>query len=639
MWPQRAWPLLGALAVAGAQSPAPAQGSTGAWHYVDVQKVVCPGQGGWTVVNISAPPGDVHHPHIFTLFRTSKQAVTVHFDVRDAAGKVVAEARGTTLQALSGRRLRSEPAAGAVGDTLFAASSSSTPERRLSSRRRSGGSFSAGSSYSAPRRRSSTYYSPRRRGPISPVGSPRRRGSSGTGSPRRRSSVVGTPRRRVPSSNVGTRRRTSNVNFNAPRRRGYVQSGVRRRTYGVQNSRYNNPHSPGSGYYGYTNQRPMYNNFGGRPPMMTPYGYSGANAYRGHSGARIVMALAGGVAAGVAGSYLFHHWGSFRNLFHMNCFSGSWTGNCHSCTSLFAASSCFTSVSPSFNAARDDLMDTGFVPADYTFPLYVNVSGVQGVSFLPTRICPPPGWTPEMNATWSPPDNESIFITLTAMAELGTPADGGGGGGGGGAASSDVGLPLQHALPDLGGSWLQIALGILVVCCAVPALLRCCCRSRQSRRRKPHYYEHDSDSSSSYSGSSDDTPPQHYGHQVSPMPNYATGGFSTRGGFMASASPSGRPWMDYCRGEQVVIDSPGIVAGRWGECLAWAKVYELNNPSWENDPQYRDEGPCGQVVAAMLEASPYDMRSDISEAAERLEDTCASCAERGQPMPLIGWRP
>ena len=69
--------------------------------------------------------------------------------------------------------------------------------------------------------------------------------------------------------------------------------------------------------------------------------------------------------------------------------SGSWSGSCSTCVELYGATSCNVMLSPQFDAARDDLMTTGLVPAEIAWPLFVNVTHLSGPDFDPAAICPP----------------------------------------------------------------------------------------------------------------------------------------------------------------------------------------------------------------------------------------------------------
>ena len=73
--------------------------------------------------------------------------------------------------------------------------------------------------------------------------------------------------------------------------------------------------------------------------------------------------------------------------------AGSWSGMCNNCVSQFGPSSCVASLTPKFDATRDDLMSTGFIPAQVAWPLQVEVTQIYGQDFNPALICqpPPPG--------------------------------------------------------------------------------------------------------------------------------------------------------------------------------------------------------------------------------------------------------
>mmetsp|Transcript_68573 Transcript_68573/g.153663 ORF Transcript_68573/g.153663 Transcript_68573/m.153663 type:complete len:347 (-) Transcript_68573:161-1201(-) len=110
------------------------------------------------------------------------------------------------------------------------------------------------------------------------------------------------------------------------------------------------------------------------------------------------------------------------------------------------------------------------------------------------------------------------------------------------------------------------------------------------------------------------------------------------GGFMNTVAPNGQPWSSYCGMSQPFKDGSGCVAGPWGECLAWAKVFEHQNPGYEQMPEYREDGPAGQVVSAMLSVCPGHMRQQIEGAAEQTEHWCEQAIQRGQPLPIINQR-
>jgi hypothetical protein len=70
--------------------------------------------------------------------------------------------------------------------------------------------------------------------------------------------------------------------------------------------------------------------------------------------------------------------------------AGSWQGTCGTCMNQYGANNCNAMLAPKFNAARDDLMSTGFTPAQVQWPLQVRVTHVAGPEFNPMLICTPP---------------------------------------------------------------------------------------------------------------------------------------------------------------------------------------------------------------------------------------------------------
>merc|ERR1712232_556913 len=95
-----------------------------------------------------------------------------------------------------------------------------------------------------------------------------------------------------------------------------------------------------------------------------------------------------------------------------------------------------------------------------------------------------------------------------------------------------------------------------------------------------------------------------------------SGAAGAGGGFMTTLAPNGMQWMQYCQTSPPLTDNQGFVSGPWGECIAWANVFELQNPSWSQMPEYAADGPCGQVIDAMLNTG------GSQQAAERLEQAC-----------------
>lgn len=655
-------------------------GFSGVWHFLNVQAIVCPGAPGYTNISISKPAVNLHRPHVLTIFRTTNDAVTIAFTVTDSAGKVVAsQPSGLTLQAVpSGSRRLSGTASEAIHDqdaeTKDAADESNEDEkereiddvddeleelevvnasddtasgpRRLSARRRSySGSYSSSSSYSYSRSRSSyssyssSYSSPRRRysSYSSSYSSPRRRGpsySSYSGS------SYSNPRRRGASY-------SSSSTYSYPRRRGFTQpTGTRRRSVGYDSMAYTNPYSRMSGRYGYSSSGYATSQYGGRLPMTTSYGYTGANAYKSNSGMKIAMAAGGGLLAGYAVSSMMHNmhnpygygytdmsnpFGYSRaEMLSMQCTAGSWSGLCSSCITAYSANTCNVEFTPKIDATRDDLMGTGFIPADYTWPLSVKVTAVSSTAFNPSIICPPS----LSDTTWKAPAMKQLFLTMTTVEELDHQAQG------------DTG--------SSGTEWWVFLLGTLFPCCCICGCIAACAKMNNSKK---HQWD------GSYSDSEME---MHYGGHpgfVQPPPFYPAGGnpywnppgpggiasmgsppgsdHSFRGedgGFMATAAPVGKTWNDYCQPHQVFTSEHSrSISQPWGECVAWAKAYEHNNPGWENDPRMRG-GPCAHVIQAMCENSPDHMSGAIVQAAEMLEEECEEAIRQGRPLPVINQR-
>lgn len=224
-------------------------------------------------------------PHVFTVFRTSNNAMSISFAARDASGRTVTDQmQGINLQSVS---------LGGAPLLYHRRLMEAEPRELLFGRRRS--SDSRRRSYTDSRRRTAML-SPRRRTVVS---SPRRRMLDN----RRRTATIDESRRRA-VSDYGERRRAP-VSDYSRRRLGYGTTGRRRSSF----STYSNPAYPGMGSYGYANQNYAYHNYGGHMPMSTPYGYSGANAYQGGSGSGMKIALAGGAGllAGIAADRMMHH--------------------------------------------------------------------------------------------------------------------------------------------------------------------------------------------------------------------------------------------------------------------------------------------------------------------------------------------
>jgi len=364
----------------------------------------------------------------------------------------------------------------------------------------------------------------------------------------------------------------------------------------------------------------------------------------------IALAAGGGLLAGIAGASLYHHWSGYSQteLLNKQCQHGEWTGLCSTCVSLYQAANCNFQFSPKINANRDDLMNTGFIPADFTWPIHVNITSITGVDYDASKICPPN----------SP--SQQLFLTVTAVDQL----------------SSNTSESSSDSFWSY--AW-QILLAVLGLCCC-----GCCCFAAFKQQKKAEW-QYDSSSGSSdsefehgmhhamhpppmpaafvtpgpmypphghmYPGGPPGPANPYYDprlvqpfesmgppHSMSSMGSNSPGNdMGSEGGFMATAAPNGQSWMNYCSAHQVVVDASGFPQGIWGEAVAWAAAYEKQNPDWENDPRMRD-GPVAHVIQAMMDHSPESMHDEVVAAGERLEEACKDAIRLGRPLPVIHQR-
>lgn len=89
---------------------------------------------------------------------------------------------------------------------------------------------------------------------------------------------------------------------------------------------------------------------------------------------------------------------------------------CRNCHRRYDDDECIQE-GPQQYANRDDLMDTGFWPADWLGPLNVTIYNISGVDFT-AGICPPANWS-EVSSDSMAPIASSLYLTLTEVAELG----------------------------------------------------------------------------------------------------------------------------------------------------------------------------------------------------------------------------
>mmetsp|Transcript_114078 Transcript_114078/g.285385 ORF Transcript_114078/g.285385 Transcript_114078/m.285385 type:complete len:514 (-) Transcript_114078:334-1875(-) len=380
-----------------------------AWHFVDVSSILCDSQSDIQIeIPLDAIPADQQDsPHILTFFRTSTDSVSLHYTLTDSStpDNRTLDAANVTLRSLStssARRLHDvDEGSGELvrhslhGDPMDQemdwdvmaelSDSDDVAPRRL------GGFRRRASSLSGPRRRSS------------PAAAPATSPAAGT-------ETLGQQRRRAPSSVVP----------------GGAAAQHRRRQAAASTapaSSWGNRHDPRAGSYGYSSNAALNHNYGGRPPVSTGYGYSGAGAYRANSGAQIAMAAGVGVLAGVGASYA---WSRLHHL--MTSSSGEcWAGdqhyeNCAECRLKHSPTSdCANRVTPMVDLARDDLMNSGFVPSNVTGPLRLLITEVLGADFTAEKLCPPTNWTENVsgNASGNISGNFSaLFVKLTRLASV-----------------------------------------------------------------------------------------------------------------------------------------------------------------------------------------------------------------------------
>mmetsp|Transcript_139262 Transcript_139262/g.277675 ORF Transcript_139262/g.277675 Transcript_139262/m.277675 type:complete len:587 (-) Transcript_139262:227-1987(-) len=385
------------------------------WYQLQAPVLLCPTSPPSSIgVNLEEPAvSERHTPHLLTFYRTSNNTVTLTFEVTDRNKQVVVEKMTVSLQKLTGRRLNEfDVIGGAPTAGHWNKSSSVTArqgkgnvdeevewepewlwdeddsedvdaeERRLSSRRR-GGSSSTGrtTSGSNPASKSSTA------------------SSSGL-------------RRTNPAS---ARRRGSTASQNQPQQ-------------GLNGQRYENKNGQS---WGYTSQSKLNNNFGGKPPQQTSYGYSGAGAYSASSSGRTNLLLAGG--AGLVGGMLISGavastYSSYSRYSYSSdrCWHNptQQSLSCGDCYRRYADTDC-ERQGPQSYANRDDIMRTGFWPDDWTWPLTVTIYAISGPDFANPPLCPPPNWNPNTSSI-SVPNGSGLYLTLTFVSELGDKLEGDG---------------------------------------------------------------------------------------------------------------------------------------------------------------------------------------------------------------------
>lgn len=166
----------------------------------------------------------------------------------------------------------------------------------------------------------------------------------------------------------------------------------------------------------------------------------------------------------------------------------------------------------------------------------------------------------------------------------------------------------ENVIKAFGSLMAALIIGpVILCCCCLCCLIACCyfCRRRKkSKRGTARHFEDDSD------------------YDSVPLNENA---------WMSTGCPQGCSWAQYLAAERPYSDKSGMLAGRWGECLAWAAVYEYQNPNWKKEARFRVGTG---VVGAVIEELP----ERLAPAGEALEAACRQAFKSGGPCPLIGYQ-
>lgn len=388
---------------------------------VDVNAVVCPGGGGQAEVEVVLDGGSsLSEPHVLTLWRTSPEPVTVTFQLHaitstGSLGQPVIDRTTVTLQKVGSRRLDSKPgppwprlpdtpvsgpSAGAQICQEFFLLDGRAPvelpdswaearqafrdmcDVELGSREdcakheedifdgypRSDAAVEDPVADDAALCQRLLHFSRRM---VVPEG-----GAAGGGDAENVSSIVWAPPRRMKGS----------TSSGSPAVAGHTSSS---RVAGT------------TGTYGYSTTR-IASSYP-RGYTATSYGYAGYGAPQ--------------ARAHAAGFYYVRFW-YFPSFGHSRgytrCADSAETcspedGGCR-------GDQCTWHITEDF--ARDDLMNTGFTPSDYedATKYKLTIYTVKGTHYAQSRICPPSNWDPSAGSTsWTPPDKQDLFVSLTQM--------------------------------------------------------------------------------------------------------------------------------------------------------------------------------------------------------------------------------
>lgn len=104
--------------------------------------------------------------------------------------------------------------------------------------------------------------------------------------------------------------------------------------------------------------------------------------------------------------------------------------------------------------------------------------------------------------------------------------------------------------------------------------------------------------------------------------------------FMRTVAPSGTSWGQYTRtGTSFIDPRTGALAGPWGECIAWAVIYDRTN----DRKGLHSQGEAAWSVMSALETSLSGNKEKpaIMPAARKVESAARRLVEDGEPLPVI----
>lgn len=104
--------------------------------------------------------------------------------------------------------------------------------------------------------------------------------------------------------------------------------------------------------------------------------------------------------------------------------------------------------------------------------------------------------------------------------------------------------------------------------------------------------------------------------------------------FLNTVCPAGILWRQHVQSGPCQVDSRGLLAGPWGECIQAAVQFEHHN-QWHLLSEYSgEEGPVGGVLACLDQWLSRNMnRGELMEAASRLEEAAHYAEDNGLPLP------